>query len=177
MVRVQAGTKSAHSFAQSGDFGGLCSGEVERSGTALTGDARMNFVTMERAGKFLAKLKLDSAISEEQLACSAWPAAVGGRIAKHSSAKSLVRSRLVIQVDDVVWQKQLYQLRSPILAKLREHLGDGVVNELEFRVAIPRRPPQPAQSLKECAVSDEADRISDPIMRILYKQARKKASA
>lgn len=132
---------------------------------------------MERAGKSLAKLKLDSAVSHEQLACAAWPAAVGRRIAAHATAKSLVRSRLVVEVDDTVWQKQLFQLRFPILAKLREHLGDGIVNELEFRVAVLRRPPQPARSLRQSRPADEADAIADPVMRIVYKQARKKASA
>lgn len=132
---------------------------------------------MERAGKFLTKLKLESAVSHQELACSAWPAAVGRRIALHAAPKALVRSRLVVEVDDVVWQKQLFQLRIPILAKLREHLGEGIVNELEFRVAVPRRPPQAAQSLSPSKPADEADGISDPVMRILYKQARKKASA
>ena len=45
---------------------------------------------------------------------------------------------------------------------------------LEFRIATPRRPPQIAQSHSEIAPFDEADSIEDPVMRILYKQARKR---
>ncbi len=38
---------------------------------------------MERAGRTLAKLKLSGKISSEELACAAWLAAIGQRIASH----------------------------------------------------------------------------------------------
>lgn len=127
---------------------------------------------MERAAKSLMSLRAAAGITSEDLARAAWPAAVGGKIAGHTRAASLVRQRLVVEVEDVVWQKQLYQLRFQILPKLKQLLGEGVVEELEFRVGIPRRPPQSA-----AALSDEADRIEDAVFRRLYKQARKKAPA
>ncbi|HXA64661.1 MAG TPA: DUF721 domain-containing protein [Bryobacteraceae bacterium] len=132
---------------------------------------------MERAGKYLAKLKLSDAISPDDLARAAWPAAVGKRIAAHAAAKSLVRGSLIVEVEDGIWQKQLFYLRFQILAKLQEVLGAGVITDVEFRVATPRRPPQPALSLSDSKPIDEADAIADPGMRIVYKQARKKASA
>ena len=132
---------------------------------------------MERAAKSFAKLKLDAAISPEELARAAWPAAVGRRIAVHAVAKSVVRGCLVVEVDDAVWQKQLFHLRVQILAKLRETVDEAIVNDIEFRIATPRRPPQPAQRLNQTKPPDEADGIGDPVMRMLYKQARKKASA
>jgi predicted nucleic acid-binding Zn ribbon protein len=132
---------------------------------------------MERAGKSLAKLKLSGAISQDDLARAAWPAAVGKRIAAHAAAKSLVRGSLIVEVEDGIWQKQLFYLRFQILAKLQEVLGAGVITDVEFRIATPRRPPQPALSLNATKPLDEADAISDPGMRIVYKQARKKASA
>jgi hypothetical protein len=132
---------------------------------------------MERASKSLAKLKLSDTISQDDLARAAWPAAVGKRIAVHAAAKSLVRGSLIVEVEDGVWQKQLFFLRFQILAKLQQVLGAGVITDVEFRIAAPRRPPQPALSLKEPGPPDEADGISDPGMRIVYKQARKKASA
>jgi len=132
---------------------------------------------MERAGKALAKLKLSDAISPDQLAFAAWPAAVGKRIAVHACPKALVRGCLVVEAEDAIWQKQLFHLRFDILAKLTEVLGGGIVTDLEFRTAgaAPRRPPQSAQSHSESASPDEADRIEDPVMRILYKQARTRA--
>jgi hypothetical protein len=138
---------------------------------------KLSSIRMERAGKSLAKLKLSDAISSEELAVAAWPAAVGKRIASHASAKSLVRDSLVIEVEDAIWQKQLFHLRFQILAKLAEVLGGGIIREVEFRITPPRRPPQPAQRLRESQPADEADRIPDAGMRIVYKQARKKASA
>jgi hypothetical protein len=132
---------------------------------------------MERAGKSLAKLKLSDAISQDDLARAAWPAAVGKRIAVHATAKSLVRGSLIVEVEDGIWQKQLFYLRFQILAKLQEVVGAGVITDVEFRIATPRRPPQPALSLNEPKLLDEADGIADPGMRIVYKQARKKASA
>jgi len=132
---------------------------------------------MERAGKSLAKLKLSDAISEDDLARAAWPAAVGKRIAVHAAAKSLVRGSLIVEVEDGVWQKQLFYLRFQILAKLQELVGAGVITSVEFRIGTPRRPPQPALSLSDPRPLDEADAISDAGMRVVYKQARKKATA
>jgi len=132
---------------------------------------------MERAGKSLAKLKLSDAISPDDLARAAWPAAVGKRIATHAAAKSLVRGSLIVEVEDGIWQKQLFYLRFQILAKLQEVVGAGMITGVEFRIATPRRPPQPALSLNASKALDEADGITDPGMRIVYKQARKKASA
>src|ERR1700682_1596311 len=133
---------------------------------------------MERAAKALAKLKLSDAISPDQLAFAAWPAAVGKRIAVHARPKALVRGSLVIEAEDAIWQKQLFHLRFNILAKLTDVLGGGIVTDLEFRIAgaLPRRPPQSAQSHSETVSSDEADRIEDPVLRIVYKQARLRAA-
>ena len=132
---------------------------------------------MERAGKSLAKLKLSDAISQDDLARAAWPAAVGKRIAARAAAKSLVRGSLIVEVEDGIWQKQLFYLRYQILAKLQEVLGAGVITDVEFRIATPRRPPQTALSVSNTKPRDEADGISDPGLRLIYKQARKKASA
>ena len=139
--------------------------------------AKIEFVRMERVAKSLARLKLSDSISTEDLARAAWPAAVGKRIASKTTAKSLVRNSLVIEVEDAVWRTNLFQLRFQILGKLSEVLGSGIVQELEFRVPTTRRPPQPALRLNEKQSTDEADGIQDPGMRIVYKQARKKASA
>jgi predicted nucleic acid-binding Zn ribbon protein len=133
---------------------------------------------MERAGKALAKLKLSDAISADQLAFAAWPAAVGKRIAAHACPKALVRGSLVIEAEDAIWQKQLFHLRFHILAKLTEVLGAEIITDLEFRIAgaVPRRPPQSAKSHSETISTDDADSIEDPVMRILYKQARTRAT-
>jgi hypothetical protein len=146
--------------------------------TSFTRMLNLNSVRMERAGKSLAKLKLSDAISTEQLAVAAWTAAVGKRLASKAQATKLVRGSLIVEAEDAEWQRQLFHLRLPILAKLADVLGGGIISDIEFRLMTPRRPPQPAQRLNEPKRSaDEADEIQDSGMRMLYKQARKKASA
>jgi hypothetical protein len=138
---------------------------------------------MERAGKSIAKLKLSGAVSPDDLACAAWTAVIGKRLARHAWAKALVRGNLIVEAEDAIWQKQLFYLRFQILAKMSEILGSGIVQDVEFRIARsagvdpPRRPPQPAQSIRESNPPDEANDIEDPVQRMVYKQARKKASA
>jgi hypothetical protein len=132
---------------------------------------------MERAGKILAKSKNNDTISPEEMARAAWLATVGKRIAAKASPKALVRGSLIIEVEDAVWQKQLFHLRYDILAKLTSVIGGGIVTGLEFRIATPRRPPQSAQSHSDTAALDDADSIEDPVLRIIYKQARKRATA
>jgi hypothetical protein len=126
--------------------------------------------SMERAGRFVGKLKVTT---DEQLAQAAWPLAVGKKIASHTGTISLIRNRLVIEVEDAVWQRQLFTLRGQILARLEQVLGRFIVEELEFRVAIPRRAPQREERLS----LDDADGIRDPVLRNLYKAARKRATA
>jgi hypothetical protein len=132
---------------------------------------------MERAGKSLAKMKLPDAVSSADLAFAAWTATVGKRLAKVARPKALVRGNLIVETEDAVWQQQLFQLRFNILPRLIGILGAGIVNNLEFRIATPRRPPQQARTPDRPESSDEADDIEDSIFRSLYKQARKKASA
>lgn len=132
---------------------------------------------MERAGRTLAKMKLSDTVSDQDLAFAAWTSAVGKRVARHAWPKALVRGNLVVETEDAIWQKQLYHLRFQIMPKLLSILGDGIVRDLEFRTATPRRPPQAAQSLAGSKSADEADRIEDSVFRLVYKQARKKASA
>jgi len=132
---------------------------------------------MERAGKSLSKMKLSGKLSPEELACAAWPAAVGKRIAAHAAAASLVRGRLVVEVEDAIWQKQLFHLRHQILSKVQELAGKEAVRDLEFRIATPRRPPQKAELPAARKSGDEADAIEDPVLRSLYREARKKATA
>jgi hypothetical protein len=133
---------------------------------------------MERASKLIRGLGLpDGAISAEELACAAWPEAVGKKIAPHTRAARVVRTRLIVEVEDATWQKQLWTLRSFILRNLEKQIGPGLVEDLEFRI-VPRRlgPQRATQSLPEL-FADEADGIQDPVLRGIYRASRKKALA
>jgi predicted nucleic acid-binding Zn ribbon protein len=128
---------------------------------------------MERACKTIRGLKL---LTPEQQACAVWPEAVGKTIAAHARAIRMVRSRLIIEVEDHVWQHQLFALQRHVLGNLAQILGGGVVEELEFRVLPRRRQPQRAQQSAP-GLLDEADTIDDPVMRTLYRISREKARA
>ena len=59
----------------------------------------------------------------------------------------LVRNRLVVEVEDAVWQRQLWTLRGQILQRMEQVLGRKIVEEIEFRIAVPRMKPVAGGSL------------------------------
>jgi hypothetical protein len=133
---------------------------------------------MERASKLIRGLRLPGdTITAEELACAAWPDAVGKKIANHTRAAKLVRTRLVVEVEDRVWQRQLFALTGQIVRNLERHLGPGLVEEMEFRIVPRRREPQRANEALPALFRDEADAIADPVMRGIFKASRKKALA
>ena len=137
-----------------------------------------NPTDMERASKLIRRLGMaGDAISAEEVACAAWPEAVGKKIATHTRAARLVRSRLVVEVEDHIWQRQLFALTPFVLHNLEKNLGAGLVNDLEFRIVPRRREPQRADQAIPALMADEAENISDPVLRSIYRASRKKALA
>jgi hypothetical protein len=133
---------------------------------------------MERASKLIRGLRLSGdVITPEQLCCAAWAEAVGKKIAGHTRPAKLVRSRLVVEVEDQTWQRQLFALTPHILNNLEKTLGRGLVEELEFRILPRRREPVLARRAVPALPMDDADGIADAVMRDLYKLSRKKAQA
>ncbi len=133
---------------------------------------------MERASRLIGRLSpADGPIEPDELARTAWPMAVGKTIAARTRPARMVRTRLVVDVEDVIWMKQLCALSGQILFNLERHLGKGFIEELEFRVIPRRRDAQRAEVAQPHLVPDEADHIADPVMRNIYKVARKKALA
>jgi hypothetical protein len=85
---------------------------------------------------------------------------------------------MIVEVEDPIWKKQLFALSGQILKNLERHLGQGMVEDLEFRVMPPRRDAQRAEMAQPAlAALDDADQIADPVMRNMYKLARKRAMA
>lgn len=130
---------------------------------------------MERASSFVRRLSR-GIITPEEMALAAWPDAVGKRIAGHTRAAKLVRTRLVVEVEDATWQRNLFSLSRHILHNLEKALGPGLVDDLEFRILPRRREPVVARSSVPTLL-DDADAIADPVLRDLYKLSRKKAQA
>ena len=137
---------------------------------------------MERAAKLLRQWKLASGhVTSDQVAIAAWSVAAGKKIAAHSRAVTLVRCRLVVEVTDEIWQKQLRTVRGFILNKLEKDLGAALITDIEFRVVPPRRGPGREDRIVRGPLfppaPDEADAIADPFMALVYKEKRKRSTA
>ncbi len=130
---------------------------------------------MQRASTFMGQLP--GPIDIDGLVRAAWPLAVGKKIALKTRPARMVRDRLIVEVEDMVWQKQLFALSKQILTNLTRHLGEGLVGDLEFRVMPLRRDVQRAAAAQGARLFDDADDIADPVMRNMYKMARRKALA
>lgn len=132
---------------------------------------------MERASKLIQRLRLPGdTMDAEAFARAAWGQAVGKKIAGHTRATRMVRTRLIVEVEDKIWQRQLFALTPHILGNLEKSLGRGIVEDLEFRIVPRRREPQRAEAAVP-VVSDEAESIADPVLRGIYRASRKKALA
>jgi len=126
---------------------------------------------MLRAARLLSKIKLQNArLAPEEFAEAVWPVAVGKRLADRTGPVRLYGRKLVVDVDDAVWQKQLTTMSGQILTKLQAAAGPGMVDSIEFRIGTPRRPPRVALAITPA--DDRADGITDPIFRQLYLASR-----
>jgi hypothetical protein len=132
---------------------------------------------MDKALRLLGKLK-NEVVGNEELARAAWRAAVGDRIEAHARFRELVRDRIVVEVDDRVWQSQMHTLEKQILAKLTRLLGKPVARQIEYRIAIPKPLPQmdAAQDFRLAPKDVEAGKIGDPGLRRMYLKSKRRAS-
>jgi hypothetical protein len=89
----------------------------------------------------------------------------------------LIRDRIVVEVDDRVWQSQMHALERQILGKLEKLLGRVVARQIEYRIAIPRIQPQVAEQaeFQLKIVDSEAERIADPGLRRMYLRSKRRA--
>lgn len=137
---------------------------------------------MERAGRLIPKLHTARRhFSPDELVLAAWPAAVGRRLAARTRAVAIRDGRLFVDVEDDLWRRNLTALRLQILRNFADLLEGAAPTEVEFRIGIPRRPPQREESfaftLTPPRVPDEADSIADPGLRRIYINSRRKARA
>ncbi len=121
-------------------------------------------------------------MNDDELVRALWPAAVGKVIASHTGHLRLIRATLVVEVEDAVWQRQLFPLSAQIVARLRKAMGSALIENIEFRIGIPRRAAarseiRDARSGPDTLFSDEAEGIEDPALQKVYRLARRKATA
>ena len=90
--------------------------------------------------------------------------------AEVARATSIVRTSLIVEVEDVVWQRQLNTLRHFLLRNLAEVLGEPLITEIDFRPMPRRIQPQRAEAARP-------GQIEDPVLDLLYRQSRNRNSA
>ena len=136
---------------------------------------------MDQASRIIAQWRgVSDVIGPERIACAAWKKAVGKRIAAHTRALKLVRTTLVVEVEDDIWRKNLWSLRYQILRNLEKSIGPEIVSDLELRTMPQRFGPQRETASHDVGTLlplDEADRIADPGLRRIYKAARLRETA
>ncbi|HYL60465.1 MAG TPA: DciA family protein, partial [Candidatus Acidoferrales bacterium] len=96
--------------------------------------------------------------------------AAGKKIAAHTRATTLVRSSLVVEVEDVVWQRQLNTLRHFLIRNLTDALGEAIITDIDFRPMPPKRQPQRATTARPAL-------IEDPVLDLLYRESQNRNTA
>jgi hypothetical protein len=133
---------------------------------------------MDQASRILAQwTDVSDVTSHERIACASWRKAVGPKVALRTRALKLVRTTLVVEVEDETWRKNLWGLRYQILRNLEKALGPEIVTAVELRVMPPRFGPHREDRSAPEASLDEAESIVDPGLRRIYKAARRRETA
>jgi hypothetical protein len=91
----------------------------------------------------------------------------------------LVRTTLVVEVEDELWRKNLWSLRYQILRNLEKAIGPEIVANVELHVMPPRFGPQREVETRLALdiPLDDAESIADPGLRRIYKAARRRETA
>ena len=61
-----------------------------------------------------------------------WPSLVGANLAEATQVTGVQGSRVVINVPDMIWRKQLIRMRPQLLAKLNEPWATPWIKEIAF---------------------------------------------
>ena len=138
---------------------------------------------MERAGKLLGKVHLPADTLDPVVNVRAvWRRAVGKKIDEHARPKDIVRTTLIVEVADIVWQRQLHALKHFLIRNLNDALGGPFVTEIDFRPLTPRMKPQRAERHLSEPVSPpvpakRSNEVQDPVMALLYRQSKNRNTA
>jgi predicted nucleic acid-binding Zn ribbon protein len=71
---------------------------------------------------------------DEAIVFAAWRNCAGEMLSKRTKPLTFSEKRLVVAVEDKIWQRHLEHLSPQMLAKLNKALGEGTVTFIEFRV-------------------------------------------
>jgi hypothetical protein len=103
----------------------------------------------------------------------AWPEIVGEAIARRTEIVSLKFHTAVVKVSGAMWIQELNLMRSQILARVTQRLGDDVVRELRFvQGRLSRREQRPKLRTVSRAIrkSIELPELKDPELRKAFER-------
>jgi hypothetical protein len=113
----------------------------------------------------------------------AWEHIVGGPLALRTRPISVIGNRLVIEVPDVAWRRQLVRFEGAFVDRIRHLLGDDAITGLDWKVnpavgiadaVEPQR--KPPQRELDPSVREAASGILDEELRELFlRQAQRLA--
>ncbi len=73
-------------------------------------------------------------IADEAIVFAAWSRCSGEMLRERTVPISFENNRLIIAVEDKIWQRHLEDLSPAMLAKINSSLGHGTVTFIEFRI-------------------------------------------
>jgi len=98
------------------------------------------FLSLEAVGHLAGGSTLRDTPLSRLAVFSAWGRAVGPTLGCVTKPALFARGRLVVDVSDPVWVRELERLAPQVLSRLHEHLPPGSVTALSYRI----RPGEPA---------------------------------
>jgi predicted nucleic acid-binding Zn ribbon protein len=72
--------------------------------------------------------------ADKAIVFAAWKRCSGESLSSRTAPLDFFEHRLVIAVADKTWQRNLEELSPQMLVKLNDHLGQGTVRFIEFRI-------------------------------------------
>jgi predicted nucleic acid-binding Zn ribbon protein len=102
----------------------------------------------------------------------AWPDIVGETIARRTEIVSLKFHTAVVKVSGAMWIQELSFMKSQILAKVAERLGDDIVRELRFvKGSLSRRERTKLRTVPPAMrKSIELPELKDPELRAAFER-------
>ena len=82
--------------------------------------------------RVLRKMKIETRLKNCQI-IEKWTEIVGKRIAQHSKAIGIDTDNLFVEVDNPVWQSQLFIIKETIIKKIEKY--DVHIKDIKFKIA------------------------------------------
>jgi predicted nucleic acid-binding Zn ribbon protein len=81
----------------------------------------------------LEKLDKQSILTSEEIE-KIWREVAGRKASSHTKPASFRKKRLMVNVDGSSWLYELTLRKNELLAELKKRLGEGKIEELQFRI-------------------------------------------